>query len=170
MLDIGAIAPGLDMHIPAVGMLTQYPPLFFGGLGEQVNSTVQADGQQIVLGWQAGKAALIFQIGAKPAETSLNHVAGFWVRTNIAWQCQQADGAFKIEISCRQPLWQRGTFWFFRLRIAKLDIGAIWSTPQIDRQAGRRVITNVLITYGRIILIGVITAGELTGEFTLRIV
>ena len=88
MFDIRAEPTFFDMNFTARWMRTKQASGLFGGFSKKINSTVDAYFNNIIIGCKAGKFALVFQIGAKPAKTSLNHIAGFGVRFNIAWQRQ----------------------------------------------------------------------------------
>ena len=86
MFNIGAKAPGFQMNLATRRMLAKEPPTFLGRFGQQINRPVQADSQQIIIGGQAGKAALIFQIGAIAPKAGQNHLAAFRVQANITRQ------------------------------------------------------------------------------------
>ena len=94
MFDVRAEPAFFDMNFTARWMHAKQAPGLFGGFSKKINSTVDADFKNIIIECKAGKFALVFQIGAKPAKTSLDHVTGFGVRFNIAWQRQQAKRSF----------------------------------------------------------------------------
>ena len=142
MFNIGAETPGFDMHLATIWMVAQQSSGFFCGFGKQINGAVDANGQYIIFAWQAGIAPLIFEIGAKPANTGLNHIAGFRVCFNVAWQCQQPKRRLQIKLAGIRPFWKRGAFWLFRLWIADLHIRAIRAIAQKHRQFSGRVNTQ----------------------------
>ena len=94
VFDIGAEPAFFDMNFTARWMRAKQASGLFGGFSKKINSTVDADFKNIIIGCKTGKFALIFQIRAKPAKTSLNHITGFGMRFNIAWQRQQVKRSF----------------------------------------------------------------------------
>ena len=168
MLNIGAETPGFYMYLTTIWMVAQQSSGFFRGFGKQINGAVDANGQHIIFTWQAGIAPLIFEIGAKPANTGLNHIAGFRVCFNVAWQCQQPKRRLQIKLAGIRPFRKRGAFWLFRLRIADLHIGAIGAVAQKHRQFSGRVNTQFGVGHSAsAIAIGI---RQLSGEFTFRVI
>ena len=88
------------MNLAASRMLTQKATTLLRRFRQQVDGPVQPDLQKVIAILQAGETSLIFQIGTVTAKTGLNHVAGFRVGADIAWQRQQLQR--RLQIDCRR--------------------------------------------------------------------
>ena len=171
MLDIGSEPASFQMHLAARRMFTKKTATLLRGFGQQVDRPVQADLEKIVPVLQAGEASLIFQIGAIPAKTGLDHLAGFRVRPDIARQGQKLQRYLQVDGTRRRPLGKRRAFRLLRLRIAKLHIGAIRAVADIDGKATCQIIAKMPVADDAFLGGGVVTIGhKLAGEFTFGIV
>ena len=102
------------------------------------------------------------------AQAGGDHLAVFGVRTHVARQAEQTQGAFQIHRRRGPALGQRRALGLFRVRRRSFDIGAETADLQVHGLAGRRIDAQFAIAALRA-AVGRVRRGDGTRVFALRI-